>query len=135
MTFTIDMGWLEDALWKAFQSSVVRIKRRRRTACGIEYVIVQQCVARVNIRALTNVLLDDYAAYAEITTETIITAKKRIRRLLFAIRNKYRLMMKRLAERSRCSTGRISNRDTIYRAVLAAMPTPPTVAFAMGGAV
>lgn len=135
MTISIDTGWLEEALWKALQSSVVRIKRRRRTACGIEYDIVQQCVARVNIRALTNALLDDYAADAEITAKTIIAARKRIRRLLYAVRNKYRLMMRRLAERSRCSTGRISNRDTIYRAVLAAMPTPPTAAFAMGGAV
>ena len=135
MTITFDMRKIEAALWKAFQTTAAQNANRREPACDIVQDIVQQCVSGGDVEELTDALINGYEPDVDLVPEDNRVATMRIRRLLRMFRILYRLLMRRLAEMSRSSTGRISNRDTIYRAVLAAMPTPPTVAFAMGGAV
>lgn len=134
MTITFDMRKLEAALWRVFQNTIAQ-NARREPACDIVQDVVQQCVAGGDIEKLTEALINNYDPYVDLAVDDKRVAAMRIRRLLRMFRILYRLLMRRLAEMSRSSTGRISNRDTIYRAVLAAMPTPPTVAFAMRGAV
>ena len=156
MTITFDMRKLEAALWRVFQNSIAQNAKRQQTICDVVYDViqqctgsgdteeltcatvydvVQQCVAGGDIEKLTEALINNYDPYVDLAVDDKRVAAMRIRRLLRMFRILYRLLMRRLAEMSRSSTGRISNRDTIYRAVLAAMPTPPTVAFTMGGAV
>ena len=135
VTITFDMRKIEAALWKSFQTTAAQNAKRREPACDIVQDIVQQCVAGGDVEELTDALINGYEPDVDLVPEDNRVATMRIRRLLRMFRILYRLLMRCLAEMSRSSTGRISNRDTIYRAVLAAIPTPPTVAFAMGGAI
>ena len=146
-TVTFDMQRIEEAIYRAFQASYGQIQVNcEEPEIPDEQLELQEEIVREVIENYRNghsiqdvadevidSIVERLLIESEIDAQQITFLKTAIRRGCRRGQASCSLLIKRLREKLNRHVGRISNGDSIYRAKVAAMPTPPTYQIFVGG--